>query len=327
MLVFIFSGLVVLLDQFFKRWIVGTLELGDRMDLIPGVIGLWHTQNSGAAFGILAGQRWLLAAIAFVSCIILIFILLRYNEGFWGTLGLGAVLGGAAGNLIDRLWPGGGGYVVDMFETLFMQFAIFNIADIFIVLGFITFCIHFIIVSVRQDREEKEALEGDDEQYFDDDYDDQYDDRYVEYDEQYGGEYDDNGGQYNQPDTSEEFVNPFSDDYSDSDAPHVPPAPISSEPDLDEIALYIGEPQGVSAHSQADLSYSTPVVSTPLAQENTSTKISSTAWREYYEPVSEEKGDAQTLDALNSLESELSSDDYDVDALLREYGFENTDNK
>ena len=154
MLCFVFAALVVLLDQFFKHWVVRTLEVFEKADLIPGVIGLTHIQNTGAAFSILADQRWLLAGIAFVAAIVLIFILLRYTEGFWGTLGLAAVLGGAVGNLIDRVFYG---HVVDMFRVLFINFAVFNIADIFITLGFVTFCLHFIAVTIRSSRNDKES--------------------------------------------------------------------------------------------------------------------------------------------------------------------------
>ena len=146
MLCFVFAALVVILDQLIKQWVVRTVPLYANQALIPGVLGLTHVENKGAAFSMLSDQRWLLAGISFVAVIILITILLRYNEGFWGTLGLAAVLGGAFGNLLDRVFNG---YVVDMFKPLFVEFAIFNIADIFITLGGITFCVFFTIKSFR----------------------------------------------------------------------------------------------------------------------------------------------------------------------------------
>jgi len=155
MLCFVFAALVVLLDQFFKRWIVLILSADGENVIIPGILSLIYRENTGAAFSMLADKRWLLAGVAVVAAIILVFILLRYTEGFWGTLGLAAVLGGTVGNLIDRVFHG---YVVDMFRFLFMDFAIFNIADIFITLGFATFCIHFIVTSFRSTNKEKESL-------------------------------------------------------------------------------------------------------------------------------------------------------------------------
>lgn len=159
MLCFVFSALVALLDQLFKRWITITLAAGERVAeraVIPGIIKLTYVPNDGAAFSILSGQRWLLAALMFVCIVILVAILLRYNEGFWGTLGLAAVLGGSLGNFIDRVYLG---YVVDMFELEFMNFAIFNIADIFITLGGITFCVFFVIASIRASRDEEDYYE------------------------------------------------------------------------------------------------------------------------------------------------------------------------
>ena len=152
MLCFVFATLVVLLDQFIKRWIVLTLALHEDMELIPGIIGLTNVRNTGAAFSILSDQRLLLIGIAILAALLLIAILLRYNDGFWGTLGLAAVLGGTVGNLIDRISYG---YVVDMFELQFINFAIFNIADIFITLGGITFMISFIVASIKPEKNDE----------------------------------------------------------------------------------------------------------------------------------------------------------------------------
>jgi len=158
MLRFVFAALIVVLDQFFKHWIVRTIEVGATgPEIIPGILRLRHLENDGAMLNILSGQQWLLAGIAFVVSVALVMILLRYNEGFTGTLGLSAVLGGAIGNLYDRIFNDGS--VIDMFETLFIPFPIFNIADIFITLGMGTFLVHFIVLSVRAEKEEKAASE------------------------------------------------------------------------------------------------------------------------------------------------------------------------
>jgi len=153
MLCFLFASLIVALDQFFKHWVMRTLTIGEAgPEIIPGVLGLTRWENDGAMLNILSGQQWLLAAIAFIAAIALVMILLRYNEGFWGTIGLAAVLGGTVGNLIDRIVNDG--KVIDMFRTLFITFPIFNIADIFITLGFITFLVHFIILTIKTGKEE-----------------------------------------------------------------------------------------------------------------------------------------------------------------------------
>ncbi|MCL2391677.1 MAG: signal peptidase II [Oscillospiraceae bacterium] len=289
MLVFVFSALVVLLDQFLKRWVVRTIGLLDTMELIPGVIEFRHLHNTGAAFGIFAGQRWLLVAISFVACLILIFILLRYTDGFWGTLGLAAVLGGAVGNLIDRVLYG---YVIDMFNFEFVQFAVFNVADIFITLGFITFCIHFISSSVGQSRQEKEEFEYAGSDSDDEDFDTQHEE-YGEYEEEYRDPY-------------EEFELPQNEEAYDNEGHPVANtfSGVDSEPDIEEISQYV-DPVYESTHDDAA---SSPAVAS--------------SWQEYYEPEQADKSDS-TIDALSALELELGSiDNYDVDELLREYGFE-----
>ena len=156
MLCFVFAALVVALDQFFKHWVMRALELHGQMEVIPGILELTHVQNDGAAFSILSNQRWLLAGISFFAAIVLIFVLMRYTEGFWGTIGLSAVLGGTVGNLIDRVFQG---YVVDMFNPLFVDFAVFNVADVFLTVGFIAFCINFIVSSFKARRFEEKLTE------------------------------------------------------------------------------------------------------------------------------------------------------------------------
>jgi len=172
MLCFVFAALIVALDQFFKQWVKRTLEIGEAgQELIPGLLGLTRWENDGAMLNILSGQQWLLAGIAFAAAIVLIMILLRYNEGFWGTIGLAAVLGGAVGNLVDRVFNDG--KVIDMFRTLFVEFPIFNIADVFITLGVFTFLIHFIAISLRSDKHEKNVHEHADGDDYDEEYDEQ----------------------------------------------------------------------------------------------------------------------------------------------------------
>lgn len=156
MLSFVLAALILALDQLFKQYIVRTLEIGETGPvIIPGVLGLTRLENDGAMLNILSGQQWLLAAIAFVAAVILVMILLRYNEGFLGTLGLSMALGGTLGNLFDRVFNDGS--VVDMFRTLFVNFPIFNIADIFITLGLGLFLVHFIILTIKTGADTEES--------------------------------------------------------------------------------------------------------------------------------------------------------------------------
>ena len=297
MLCFVFAALIVVLDQFFKRWIMITLELRETGPvLIPGIIGLTRWENDGAMLNILAGQQWLLAGIAFIAAFVLIMILLRYNEGFWGTLGLASVLGGTVGNLIDRVFNGG--YVIDMFQTLFIRFPIFNIADMFITMGFATFCIHFIALTFRSEENYAEETAYDS----DDDYDEYYE-------EDYDGEY---NNEYNEPADPE----PFS-------VTHTPITQIES--DIDYFAHLNTAPAPQPAAKPAEQTVNRqagPVYSTPAEQYDADDDVII-----YDTGPSDAEDPYSSLSSLDTMKAALeNTDDYDLDDILREYGFEDDKN-
>ncbi|MDR2421121.1 MAG: signal peptidase II [Oscillospiraceae bacterium] len=135
MLYFVFAGLITALDRLVKLWTERTLGEGQVIELLPGVLRLTYAENTGAAFGALAGMRWLLIAVSAAAAAALVFIILTNKSG-GSRLFAASVLGGTVGNLIDRIATG---RVIDTFEPEFVNFAIFNVADIFITLGGIAF--------------------------------------------------------------------------------------------------------------------------------------------------------------------------------------------
>jgi signal peptidase II len=125
---------VVAADQLTKLWVVATLP-GDPIVLIDGVLTLRYVQNPGAAFGILPGAGSLLA-LAAVAAAVIITLVVRHLERPLETVAMGLVLGGAVGNLIDRIFRGPGlldGKVVDFVDFDF--FPAFNVADASITIG------------------------------------------------------------------------------------------------------------------------------------------------------------------------------------------------
>ena len=100
--------------------------------VIPGILGIRGTQNTGMAFGLLGDHPYLLAILALAILILLFLYLVRKHLPVYAQIGFGLVLGGAAGNLFDRLVYG---YVIDMLEPLFMHLFIFNPADAAVVCG------------------------------------------------------------------------------------------------------------------------------------------------------------------------------------------------
>jgi signal peptidase II len=133
------SVIVVVLDQLTKRWILETLQLFERIELLP-FLDITHLRNEGAAFSLLSQasgwQRWFFIAVAAgVSVAIVIWLRRLPARGQWLlAVGLSLILGGAIGNVIDRVLYG---YVVDFvfFNYERWYFPAFNVADSAITVG------------------------------------------------------------------------------------------------------------------------------------------------------------------------------------------------
>ena len=136
--------LVVLMgaDQLLKYWTVTHLALGESALLLPGVLQLTRLHNTGAAWSSFSGKTGLLAAVTVVLLAAVVYLLVKKIVRH--PLGLSAamlVLGGGIGNMIDRIFRG---YVVDMFDLQFMDYPIFNLADIFVVVGVILGAVYYL---------------------------------------------------------------------------------------------------------------------------------------------------------------------------------------
>ena len=120
---------VVMADQLVKAL---ARRLTGPMTLIPGLIGLRYSENTGMAFSLLSRHTWLLTAFSALLILVGWRVMRRYRLGRLSRIAAMLMLGGAVGNLIDRLLAG---YVVDMFEVLLFRFAIFNVADAALTVG------------------------------------------------------------------------------------------------------------------------------------------------------------------------------------------------
>ncbi len=138
------SGAIIALDQLSKWMAEGSLELHEPLALLPH-LNLALAYNEGAAFSFLAGlgglQRWIFAGLAVVVSLFIVNWLRRLDKSrLWTAVGLTLVLGGAIGNLVDRLMHG---RVTDFIDVYFdipwvmenYHFATFNVADIAISCG------------------------------------------------------------------------------------------------------------------------------------------------------------------------------------------------
>lgn len=143
----------VALDQATKLAVVAAIPPHQGVELVPGLLNLVHAHNRGAAFGLLGQgsgwQVWLFSAVAVGVIAVLVTWLIRLGRSQPGTrLALALILGGAVGNLIDRLRLG---YVVDFIDVHWRavyHYPAFNVADSGITLG----AVLLIIILVREER-------------------------------------------------------------------------------------------------------------------------------------------------------------------------------
>ncbi|MCM1258133.1 MAG: signal peptidase II [Roseburia sp.] len=138
---------LIILDQATKYLAVLHLKDAPPLELIPGVFELYYLENRGAAFSILWGQKNFFVILTAFLFLIMFYLYLRMPEDKrfkWAKLVFILLMGGAVGNLIDRVRQE---YVVDFFYFKLINFAVFNVADIYITVGaflfVLTFCFYY----------------------------------------------------------------------------------------------------------------------------------------------------------------------------------------
>lgn len=137
---------LVAIDQLVKHWVTATIALGASHVVAPGLLAITNLHNNGAAWSILQGQQWFFAIISVVAILIVVYLMVRWRHQVPLMVGLALILAGTLGNFIDRLMNG---YVVDMFELLFINFPVFNVADSCLTIGVLI----LIIAILREDDE------------------------------------------------------------------------------------------------------------------------------------------------------------------------------
>ncbi len=134
---------VIIVDLLTKHCTVGI-----NQDFIPGFIKFFYAENTGAAWSVFSGSRIALIVFSILAILIILFYsFYSKSESKLLHISLGFIVGGAFGNLIDRLYFG---YVRDFLKLEFMNFPIFNIADASLTVGVILICVYFIISGVKE---------------------------------------------------------------------------------------------------------------------------------------------------------------------------------
>ncbi len=147
----VISALIVGLDQWTKYLTVENIQLGETKEFISGFLSFTYIRNTGGAWSILEGKMMFFYIMTVAVVAVLLYLLVKnIKSSKWFTIGLSLILAGALGNFIDRLRLG---YVVDMLKTEFIDFPIFNIADMALVIGVACVFIHLIM----EERAEKKG--------------------------------------------------------------------------------------------------------------------------------------------------------------------------
>jgi signal peptidase II len=146
------AALVYVLDRVTKALAENRLQGREPVEIIPGVLQLRFTTNPGGAFGLFGEASWLFVTISAVVIVVVIVASMRLPSAIT-AVGLGLVLGGAVGNVTDRLirGPGFSGEVVDFIDV--HVWPVFNLADSGIVLG----AAILLLSGLRRDRRQRSS--------------------------------------------------------------------------------------------------------------------------------------------------------------------------
>lgn len=159
MFYFVLAAGLVVLDQAVKYLVSTNIPLGGGVPFLPYIMELTYVKNTGCAFSLLEEHTWLLTIISATMSVVLAAALAR---GFFkhplGKIALSLLLAGAVGNLIDRALYG---HVIDMFRTLFMEFAVFNVADICVVVGGIAAAAYYLFLYDKLEGKRDEQADAD----------------------------------------------------------------------------------------------------------------------------------------------------------------------
>ena len=148
------AGGIVAADQLTKLWVVQNISLYEQIPVLPNLFSLTYIQNRGAAWGSFQGMIWLFALIFVVFTALIFWEFSKKRMPFksfdrWCII---AICAGGLGNMIDRIRLG---FVVDMIQTDFISFPIFNVADCFITCGCIALMVHLVFFNKEFWKEEK----------------------------------------------------------------------------------------------------------------------------------------------------------------------------
>ncbi len=149
----IIAVLAVILDQITKHIVVTNMFLGQTLPVIKDIFHFTYVRNTGAAFSILSDGMVFFYIITPIALAAFIYIMIKERKGSKYQLALlGGIVGGTIGNFIDRVAYG---YVIDFIDCRFIDFAIFNVADIFLTCCIFLYVFYLILELIKDVKKEK----------------------------------------------------------------------------------------------------------------------------------------------------------------------------
>lgn len=149
--IMISGALIVLIDLVSKTLVQTGMKLYDSIEVIPGFFSITYLQNTGAAWSIFEGQRWLFIVLGIATLAVLVGMFIKEDKNPWIISGVALMIAGTFGNLFDRIVYG---YVRDMLSFIIFDyhFPVFNIADVSLVIG-----VGLIAIAVLIDERKEKA--------------------------------------------------------------------------------------------------------------------------------------------------------------------------
>ncbi len=141
-------GIVLFLDQLSKIIVSHGLKLGQSFPLIPGVVSAVKVHNYGTIWGLAQGSNMIFAGLAVLIIVLIIIFIPKIVKDKWTSVTIGMILGGAVGNLLDRITRG---FVVDFIHVDFIDFPVFNVADMGIVVAAVLLVIIMFFLETQPD--------------------------------------------------------------------------------------------------------------------------------------------------------------------------------
>ncbi len=148
---YILVGILILISDFVTKLIVNkNMEIGESISIIDGIFSITYIRNKGMAWGLMQNQRWIFIIVTIIVASFLVWYFIKHKDlHATGKIGITLTVSGAIGNLIDRVfYPDG---VIDFLSADFINFPIFNVADMSVCIGAVFIIIYILFFEHKKE--------------------------------------------------------------------------------------------------------------------------------------------------------------------------------